>query len=201
MTHRVVVGAMALEDTFRVLNSMVGDGILRRYAVTGAVAALNYVEVTSTVDLDVLISIDDLTNPSTGLAAIAPLLDYLRARGYTEFRDEGILIEGWPVQFLPVADDLDAEGLAQAVAIEVDTESGSEPIRIAVLRPEHLVAKAVKIGRPKDRERIIRFLEENAVDLGRLRDVLTRHNLVKEWSRMAAKLDLPDLDDEQFEQK
>jgi hypothetical protein len=68
MTHRVVVGAMALEDTFRVLNSMVGDGILRRYAVTGAVAALNYVEVTSTVDLDILISIDDLTNPSTGLA-------------------------------------------------------------------------------------------------------------------------------------
>jgi hypothetical protein len=92
------------------------------------------------------------------------------------------------VQFLPVADDLDAEGLDQAVAIEVDTESGSEPIRIAALRPEHLVAKAVKIGRPKDRERIIRFLEESAVDLGRSHDVLTRHKLLEEWSRMAASL-------------
>ena len=201
MTHRVVVGAMALEDTFRVLNSMVGDGIFRRYAVTEAVAALNYVEVTSTVDLDILISIDDLTNPSTGLATITPLLDYLRARRYTEFRDEGILIEGWPVQFLPIADDLDAEGLDQAVSIEVDTEGGSEPIRIAVLRPEHLIAKAVKIGRPKDRERIIRFPEENAVDLRRLREVLNRHKPMEAWSRMAAKLDLPDLSDEPFEQK
>src|SRR5712692_9131491 len=143
MTHRVVVGAMALEDTFRVLNSMVGDGILRRYAVTGAVAALNYVEVTSTVDLDVLISIDDLTNPSTGLAAITPLLDYLRARGYTEFRDEGILIEGWPVQFLPVADDLDAEGLDQAVDIEIPSRNGAPSIKVRALRAEHVVATAL----------------------------------------------------------
>src|SRR5579863_2934351 len=163
----MVVSAMALENTFRVLNAMVADGIVRRYAVIGAVAALNYIEVTNTADLDILISIDELSDPPTGLDALGPILEYLRARGYEEFKLEGILIEGWPVQFIPVADDLDAEGLDQALTIELEREDGSEPIRIPVLRPEHLVAKAVKLGRSKDRERIARFLEENAVDRGR----------------------------------
>ncbi len=39
-----------MKNTFRVINGMVTDGIIRKYAVAGAVAALNYIEVASTED-------------------------------------------------------------------------------------------------------------------------------------------------------
>jgi hypothetical protein len=108
-----------LKNTFQVINRMVEDGIVKRYAVGGAVAALNYIESTLTDDLDILISIDDPAGqPVSGLATLEPVFAYLRNAGYSEFRKEGIVVEGWPVQFLPVADDLDAEGLAQAVDLE-----------------------------------------------------------------------------------
>ncbi len=39
-----------MKNTFRAINGMVTDGIIRKYAVAGAVAALNYIEVASTED-------------------------------------------------------------------------------------------------------------------------------------------------------
>jgi len=184
-----------LTNTFRVINGMVTDGIIRSYAVAGAVAALNYIEVASTEDLDILVSIDDFQEAPSGVATLEPLFSYLRIRGYGEFKKEGVVVEGWPVQFLPVASDLDAEGLSQAVQIEVEVGEGSAQIKISTLTPEHIVATALRIGRPKDRERILRFIEAKAVDLKVLRDVLNRHNLRVEWSKFCYRMDLPDFDE------
>ena len=56
-----------MKDTFQVINRMVTEGIVQRYAIVGAVAAFNYVESTFTEDLDILISIDELASqPSSG---------------------------------------------------------------------------------------------------------------------------------------
>jgi len=191
---------MSLKNALQVINEMVADGIIQKYAVAGAVAALNYIEPTVTEDLDILVSLDDLQSGPSGLVTIEPLISYLRNRGYTEFKQEGIVIEGWPVQFLPVANDLDAEGLNQAVEVEIELGSGSGPIRIATLTAEHIVATALKVGRPKDRERILRFIEEKVVDLKLLRDVLRRHNLLETWSSFCLQMGLPDFDESTFEQ-
>jgi hypothetical protein len=174
---------------------MVTDGIIQKYAVAGAVAALNYIEPTITQDLDILVSFDDLQSRPSGLVTLGPLVSYLRDRGYTEFENEGIVIESWPVQFLPVASDLDAEGLNQAVEVEIDLGSGSAPIRITTLTAEHIVATALKVGRPKDRERILRFIEGKAVDLEKLRDVLNRHKLLEAWSKFCVQVGLLDFDE------
>ena len=53
------------------------------------------------------------------LTALAPIFAYLRSKGYEEFRKKGLVIEGWPVQFIPVASELDSEALAQAQKIEI----------------------------------------------------------------------------------
>ncbi len=188
-----------LKNALQVINGMVADGIIQKYAVVGAVAALNYIEPTVTQDLDILVSFDDLQSAPSGLVTLEPLISYLRNRGYTEFENEGIVIEGWPVQFLPVANDLDAEGLKQAVEVEVELGSGSAPIKIAVLTAEHIVATALKVGRPKDRERILRFIDEKVVDLKLLREVLSRHNLLEAWSKLCAQTGLPDFDESTFE--
>ena len=49
------------------------------------------------------------------------------------------------------------------------------------MRPEHLVAAGLSVGRPKDIVRINQFLAEKAVDPERLRDVIKRHGLVEKW--------------------
>ncbi len=43
---------MALAKTFQVINELAKDGVIKRYAVAGAVAALNYLEPVLTHDLD-----------------------------------------------------------------------------------------------------------------------------------------------------
>jgi hypothetical protein len=184
-----------LTRALHVINGMVNAGIIRKYAVAGAVAALNYIEPAVTEDLDVLISVEDFEDRTSGITTLGPLISYLAGLGYSEFKKEGIVIEGWPVQFLPVANSLDAEALAQAVEVEIEPDRGSQPVKVRVLSPEHLVATALKIGRPKDRERVLRFVEEKAVNLSRLRSVLARHDLLKVWAKFRHQTGLPDFDE------
>lgn len=171
---------MGIRGALDVINRMVSDRVIEQYAIGGAVAAFNYIEVSSTDDLDILTSFEDFA-ASSGLVTLTPILSYLAARGYTEFNQEGIVIEGWPVQFLPVASDLDKEALEAAETVEVKLTPASEPITTRVLRPEHVVANALKIGRTKDRLRVAQFVEEGAVDYNALCDVLQRHQLDAAW--------------------
>jgi hypothetical protein len=83
----------------------------------------------------------------------------LAVKGFTEFRKEGIVVHGWPVQFLPVADPLDEEGLQEAVVTELPVDRETN-VRCTVLRAEHLMAKARAVGRPKDHVRLTQFIED-----------------------------------------
>ena len=178
---------------------MVADGVIRKFAIAGAVAALYYSELTVTEDLDVLVPFEDLQDKPSGLASLEPLVSYLRARGYEKFEKEGIVVEGWPVQFLPVSNELDAEALERAK--EVELPDGPRSTKIPMLRPEHIVATALRVGRAKDRERVIRFVEEHLVDLGELQNVLSRHNLLKEWATFRVQMGWPDFDEWTFKQQ
>jgi hypothetical protein len=109
--------------------------------------------------------------------------------GYTERTDLGYKVEGWPVQFLPVASPLDEEALEQA--IELDVAGPDEPsLKARSLRAEHVVAVALNLGRFKDLARIQAFLEQNAVDLRALKKVLERHNLMGAWTKFCVKADI-----------
>jgi hypothetical protein len=89
------------------------------------------------------------------------------------------------VQFLPVASTLDEEALSQAA--EVEFQSGEGPIVARILRAEHVVATALKLGRLKDLARVEAFLEQGAVDLARLKAVLHRHELMPAWKAFLSK--------------
>jgi hypothetical protein len=173
---------MGMKQTLDVINRMEADGIIARYAIAGAVAAYNYVEPTVTDDLDILVSFQEVTDqPQSGLISLSPILAYLKGKGYSEFRKEGVVIEGWSVQLLPIADGLDAEALARAEDVDIEISPLDGSVRTRVLRPEHLVAAALRVNRPKDRIRILQFLDEQAVDLKALRDVIDRHGLRGTW--------------------
>src|SRR5438034_10279942 len=85
-----------MKETFAVLNQMVADGVIENYAVAGAIGAIFYVEPFSTEDLDVFVM-----TPEDPVIIELPGWDYLKAHGYTKVEKEGVVVEGWPVQFVP----------------------------------------------------------------------------------------------------
>ena len=149
---------------------MVADGVIENYAVAGAIGAMFYVEAFATADLDVFV-----LTPEDRIIIELPGWEYLKTRGYTKVEKEGIVVEGWPVQFLPATTSLEREAYAKAQMLSV------EDVLVRVTRPEHLVAIMLKVGRPKDIARITMFLSQEAVEVSALEDVISRHGLSDKW--------------------
>ena len=173
---------MPLRKTIEAITNLAASGVLEEYAIAGAVAALNYIQPTLTEDLDILVSLRGFEQRGSGLLLLTPIEAALARLGYAERTDVGILIEGWPVQFLPAASALDDEGLVQA--IEIDISMGDE---------EPVMARALKLGRLKDLARVEAFLDQDAVDLGKLKEVLLRHDLLPAWKSFLSKSGKPDI--------
>jgi hypothetical protein len=164
-----------MERTLQVLNELEREGVLSRYAVGGAMGATFYIEPLLTFDLDIIVV---LPKTKAGLLTLAPLYEVLRAKGYAEER-ECVVIEGVPVQFLPVYNALLEEALREA------REMSYQATETRVLRVEHLVAICLQTGRPKDRERVRILREQASLDDVYLTAILRRHQLEgkwKEWS-------------------
>ena len=184
---------MAIKETLEIINAMESAGVIGRYAIAGAVAAYNYIEPAVTDDLDILISFrEPHQQTETGLVTLAPIFSYLKFKGFDQHRKEGIVIAGWPVQFLPVANDLDAEALAAAEEVEIAVNDNAGSVRTRILRAEHIVATSLRVGRPRDLIRITQFLEERAVDIAALCAVLQRHQLMSTWQSFCHRTGIPD---------
>ena len=160
-----------METTLQVLNGMERAGVIRRYAIGGAVGAIFYMEPVLTYDLDIFV---ELPTAGSGLLSLSQVYDYLRAQGYAEER-ECFNIKGVPVQFLPAFNPLIKEAVAEAR----DTTFEQTPTR--VLRAEHLVAIMLQTGRSKDRERLASFVAEVPLNEAYLAGVLERHSLAAKW--------------------
>ena len=112
-----------MENTLAIINQLEQAGIIGRYTIGGAVAATRYVEPIQTYDLDIFVI---LPVAPSGLLSLTPIYSELIQRGCIP-QGEFILVEGWPVQFLPVYNALTEEALAQAVEVEF----GSTPTRVS----------------------------------------------------------------------
>jgi hypothetical protein len=53
---------MGMKQTLDVVNALEADGVIGRYAISGAIAAYNYIEASVTDDLVVLVSFDEWEN-------------------------------------------------------------------------------------------------------------------------------------------
>jgi hypothetical protein len=159
-----------MKATLKVINQMQADGVIGKYAIGGAVGATFYLEPTDTVDIDIFVSFRQ--QPGSALISLSAIYAYLKDY---EKRGEYIVIADWPVQFLPSADALHDEALAQAVPTDV------EGVPTWVMTAEHLVAIALRLGRVKDHLRIQQFVESGTLDATKLDDILTRHKLLAKW--------------------
>jgi len=160
-----------MEETLKLLNSLEREGVISRYAIGGAMAATFYTEPVLTFDLDIFVLLP--VSPG-GLLTLSPLYEALRLRGFEE-EGEFVNIEGVPVQFLPVFNDLLTEALEEARDVLY------EKTATRVLRAEHLAAIAVQTGRQKDRDRLRMLAEQANMSQEYLRDILVRHRLEERW--------------------
>jgi hypothetical protein len=171
-------GNQTVKATLEAINRMQADGVIGNYAIGGAVGATLYLEPAATLDVDIFVTLP--TAPGRLLLSLGPLYDYLKARGGT-VRDEHIVVGGWPVQFLPPSNELEREAVAQSVSATV------EGVTTRVMSAEHLVAIALCTGRSKDHIRILQFIEQDAVDRGKLQGILERHGLTAKWKQFQRK--------------
>ena len=165
---------MKLKKTLAIINRMQEAGVIERYAIGGAVGATFYLEPVATFDVDVFVAIHP--EPGQLIATLKPIYDYLTLRG-CKAEGEYLVIEDWPVQFLPPTGPLVEEAIAQARETEVEGE------RTFVFSAEHLVAIALQTGRAKDKARILQFVEAGVLDYQRLNEILERHRLLDRWER------------------
>ena len=154
------------------LNQMERDGVIKRYAIGGAVGATFYLEPVSTLDVDVFIAFKP--QQESLIVSPAPIFDYLKQFG-CKIEGEYIVISGWPVQFLPASGPLLQEALENAVEVDVE----GEPAR--VLTAEYLAAIALQTGRAKDKARLLQFIEAHALDRTKFEELVERHQLVNKW--------------------
>jgi hypothetical protein len=97
-----------LADILRAANDLVSAGLIKDYALGGALAAMRYVEPLATFDADIFF-VPITKDLSAGVDAI---YHALTARG-CEIDGDHLLLNGFPVQFL-AAHDLTEEAVENA---------------------------------------------------------------------------------------
>ena len=110
------------------------------------------------------------------LISPGPAFKHLTERG-ARIEGEYLIIADWPVQFLPPTGPLVEEALAEAVEVEV------EEIKTRVSPAEHLAAIALQIGPPKEKARLLQFIESGTLSTERFQNILERHSLAGSWRK------------------
>ena len=154
-----------LADVLRAANELVSAGVIKDYALGGALAAIYYTEPFTTYDADILFIARDKTL-SAGIPAI---YSYLQAKGWRVER-EHLVVKDFPVQFL-AASGLTEEAVREANQIEF------EGVPAKVFRPEYIIAIAASVGRHKDLARIEQLMTQANINKASLDDILRRYNL------------------------
>ncbi|MCI0815806.1 MAG: hypothetical protein J4N29_02015 [Chloroflexi bacterium] len=132
---------MSFEGAIRELNRLKRSGVMRDFALIGAVAATVYIEPFFTEDADAVVLVD----------SDAEYLEVFRRVGEAAQAMQGMhyVFDGVPVQLLPTT----------TMPLYRDAMDGARTTRIGNMRikvatPEHLVVMGLVAFRPKDKVRI-----------------------------------------------
>lgn len=166
-----------MKQTLKILNQLESDGVIKKYVIGGGVAVLFYSEPVLTYDLDIFCI---LSSAPGSIVTLSPIYDYLKALGY-EPKEEQIIIDGVPVQFIPAYNKLVEDAVENAKDVEY------EGVKSRVVKLEYLLAIMLDTNRSKDLERINMLLGLGTVDMSKLNKVISGHGLLKKWAEFKKK--------------
>ena len=165
-----------MEKALQVIEEITRRGVIKAYAIGGGIAATYYIEPVLTYDLDIF-----FIPAKEGLDVLAPIYEYARERGFST-QAESILIEGFPVQFIPAYNDLVREAVENASTLKY------RDVEAKVVTAEYLAAIALQTGRAKDRERVIGLLEEADIDRTVFDRILESFGLAEKFKKLERQL-------------
>ena len=167
-----------MEKTLAVINQMLELGIISDYAIGGGMASVFYMEPVLTYDLDIFCV---LAGQEKGLNILAPIYKWADRAGYKPFK-EHLVIEGLPVQFIPVYNAL----IAEAVKNAVEKKIGRVKTRVAA--PEYLIAIMLQTSRKKDIINAGKMLSEAKINKRALAKILKTHGLPAKFKTLEGPL-------------
>jgi predicted nucleotidyltransferase len=156
-----------MKNVLEVMNDLKEKGLIKDYAIGGAIATLRWTEPFFTRDLDIFV----IPEKEVAENEILVLTDIY---GYDKWVGQWIIIDGIPVQFIP-AQGLEEDAVKNAVEVEY------EGVKAKVITPEYLIASFLKTSREKDKIKIQMLLEQAEVDIGKLEEILNKYGLIKEF--------------------
>jgi hypothetical protein len=164
-----------MQKVIRVLDDMRNAGIVEKYAIGGAFAAILHNEPISTIDLDIFFFLGEKN--ASPILSLSAIYDYAKGRGFS-FDHEFVNIHGWLVQFVEASHSpLWTEAVENADRMKIDDSD------VSVIGKEHLVAMWLFAGRAKDYQKIAMFREAEFLDEAKLFDILERHDLMSKWNK------------------
>jgi hypothetical protein len=162
-----------LKKTLEIINSLVEEKIIEKYAIGGSIATLFFIEPTVTYDLDIMIILPKTVHK---LDQLRDIYNWAKIKKY-KIVAEHIVIEGIPVQFLPAYNELIEE------AIKYSKETDFERVKTYVINPEYLISIMIQTNRPIDRERAVRFYENyKELDKKKIKEICKKHNLSDKYN-------------------
>lgn len=161
----------AVERVFKVINKMYQEGILISYAVGEALATIYYTEPFATKDIDIFF----IPPEKDKLIVLTPFYNFLLKKRYKTYK-EYVMIGGVPIQFIPTATELEKEAVENAISVKYKN------IDVKIFRPEYLVAIFLDVFRAKDRDKLLKLLDQAKIDKALLKNILARHNLDKKYN-------------------
>lgn len=162
-----------MEKALEIINKLQKEGIIRNYAICGGIATIVYIEPIITYDLDIFFV---PVKEEKGVLNLSPIYEWFKNKGYKPDK-EHIIIEGIPVQFIPVYNELIIEAVENAI------ETIYQNTKINVVRAEYLIAIMLQTFRPKDKERIIKLIDEAEIDSSFLQKILQKHRLNEKFDK------------------
>jgi len=161
-----------ISKVLTLLNQARQEKVISDYAIGGGIAALFYIEPILTYDLDVFVLIPTRTD----IILLTPIYNFLTNKGF-QWKGEHVIVDNVPVQFI-LADELEAEAIKNA---RIRSYRG---IKTKVISPEYLVCLSLRAGRSKDLAKVRMIFEQSKVNATKLNNVLTKYNLLDEFSRL-----------------
>lgn len=167
-----------MKKTLELINEMKTAGLIKDYAIGGAIGALRWVEPFFTRDLDIFVILAKKPKEKD-LIVMTPLYEYLKEKGCL-WKGQWLVIDGVPVDFFP-ADSLEKEAIANA------EETEYEGVKTKIITPEFLIALFLRASRDKDIRKTEMLLKQAQINRKKLDRILRKYKLSGKFVRFKRK--------------
>lgn len=167
-----------MKKTIEVINGLKKKGLIKDYAIGGAIGVLRWVEPFFTRDLDIFV-IPPKEREKRELINLSPIYEYLKKRG-CHWKEQWIVIKGIPVDFIPV-------NALEKEAVENAKGTIYQGVKTKVITPEYLIALFLRVGRDKDIRKIEMLFEQAEIDRVKLNEILHKYRLTKKFAKFRRK--------------